>query len=61
MLLPLPKARFLSLDLLREPLSQCFLLLLELRVIQLLHLRFAKLARLHLRLTVVLVVKFFSG
>jgi hypothetical protein len=56
MLFPLPKPRLLSLDLLREPLPQLLLLLLELRVIQLLHLWLAELPRLHLLLPVVLVV-----
>lgn len=58
MLLPLPESGFLCLDLFRETLSQRFLFLLELRVLELAGLLFAKLADFHLRLTVVLVVQF---
>ena len=61
MLLPLPKPRLLRLDLLRELLPQLLLLLLELGVVQLLDFRFPELARLHLRLAVVLVVELLRG
>lgn len=57
MLFPLPKARFLCLNLLCESLTQSFLLFLELRVVKFLDLRLTKLAGLHLLLTVVLVVQ----
>lgn len=57
MLLPLPEPRLLRLHLLRKLLPQRLLLLLELRVIQLLHLRLSELPRLHLLLPVVLVVQ----
>lgn len=60
MLLPLPKPSLLHLDLLRKPLSQQLFLLLELGVVQLLDLGLAKLARLHLRLAVGLVVRLFG-
>jgi hypothetical protein len=56
MLLPLPKPGFFRLNLLREPLPQHLFLLLELGVVELLNLRLAKLARLHLLLAVSLVV-----
>ena len=57
MLLPLPEARLLGLDLLREPLAESLLLLLELGVLELARLALAELADLHLRLAVVLVVE----
>ncbi len=56
-LLPLPEARLLRLDLLREPLAERLLLLLELRVLELARLLLPEFARLHLRLPVVLVVQ----
>lgn len=59
MLLPLPETGLLSLDLLCEPLAQLFLLLLELGVVQLLHLWFAEFTRFHLLLTVILIVRVF--
>lgn len=59
MLLPLPEASLLRLDLLREPLAQLLFLLLELGVVELLDLGLAKLPRLHLLLTVVLIVGLF--
>jgi hypothetical protein len=61
MLLPLSKSSFLHLDLLRKPLSQQLFLFLELGVVELLDLGLAKLARLHLGLTVQLVVRLFGG
>ena len=61
MLFPLPEPGFLRLDLLREALPETLLLLLELGVLELSRLLFAKLANLHLSLTVVLVVEFFGG
>ena len=57
MLLPLPEASLLSLDLLGEALAKRLLLFLELGVLELARLLLAELARLHLRLAVVLVVK----
>ena len=60
MLLPLPEPRLLGLDLLREALAKRLLFLLELGVVELLHLRLAELARLHLLLPVVLVVQLLS-
>ena len=60
-LLPLPEAGLLGLDLLGEALAERLLLLLELGVLELSRLLFAKLANLHLSLTVVLVVEFFGG
>lgn len=56
MLFPLSEPGLLGLDLLGEPLAERLLLFLELGVIELLDLGLAKLARLHLRLSVVLVV-----
>lgn len=61
MLLPLSKSSFLHLDLLRKPLSQQLFLFLELGVVELLDLGLAKFARLHLGLTVQLVVRLFGG
>ena len=61
MLLPLPEASFLRLDLFGEPLPESLFLFLELGVLELSRLLFAKLANLHLSLTVVLVVEFFGG
>lgn len=61
MLLPLPEAGLLRLDLLREALPELLLFLLELGVVELLDLAFAILARLHLLLAVVLVVRLFGG
>ena len=58
MLLPLPEPGLLRLDLLREPLAKRLLLLLELGVVELLDLGFTVLPRLHLLLTVVLVMEF---
>ena len=60
MLLPLPEARLFRFDLLSEALAKGLFLFLELGVIELLDLGFAKLAGLHLLLTVVLVVKLLS-
>ena len=60
MLLPLPEACLFRFDLLSEALTKRLLLFLELGVIELLDLGLAKLAGLHLLLTVVLVVKLFS-
>lgn len=57
MLLPLPKSRLLRLHLLREPLPQLLLLLLELGIVQLLHLGLTKLACFHLLLPVILIVR----
>ena len=57
MLLPLPEPRLLGLDLLREPLAESLLFLLELRVLELARLLLPELAHLHLRLPVVLVVQ----
>ena len=56
-LLPMPEAGLLGLDLLREPFPERLLLLLELGVLELARLLLAELARLHLRLPVVLVVE----
>ena len=56
-LLPLPEARLLGLDLLREPFPERLLLLLELGVLELARLLLAGLAHLHLRVAVVLVVQ----
>ena len=61
MLLPLPEARLLGLDLLGEALAERLLLLLELGVLELARLLLPKLARLHLRLPVVLVVQLLRG
>ena len=58
-LLPLPEPRFLGLHLFRDPLPKRLLLLLELGVLELARLLLPKLAHLHLRLPVVLVVQFF--
>jgi len=55
-LLPLPEPRLLKLDLLSESLPEQLLLFAELRVVKLLDLGLAKLARLHLRQAVRLVV-----
>lgn len=60
-LLPLSEACLLGLDLLREPPAKLFLFLLELRVVELLHLALTVLARLHLLLAVVLIVTFLRG
>lgn len=60
-LLPLPEASFLRLDLLREALPELLLFLLELRVVELLDLALAVFAGLHLLLAVVLIVSFFGG
>ena len=56
MLLPLPEAGLLRLDLLGEALAERLLLLLELGVLELARFLLPKLAHLHLRLPVVLVV-----
>lgn len=56
-LLPLPKACFLRLDLLGEALAEGLFFLLELGVFELARLLLAKLAHLHLSLAVVLVVE----
>jgi hypothetical protein len=61
MLLPLPEAGFLGLDLLGEALSEGFFLFLELGVVRLLDTGLAKLASLHLLQAIVLVVVFLSG
>jgi hypothetical protein len=61
MLLPLPEPSFLHLDLFGETLSERLFLLLELGVVELLHLGFAKLAGLHLGLAVGFVVLFLGG
>lgn len=61
MLLPLPEAGFLGLDLLCEALPELLFLLLELRVLELAGLGLARLARLHLSLAVVLIVRFFRS
>jgi hypothetical protein len=60
-LFPLPETSLLGLDLLGEPPAELFLLLLELGVVELLHLALAILARLHLLLAVVLVVALLSS
>jgi hypothetical protein len=60
-LFPLPEASLLGLDLLGEPPAELFLFLLELRVVELLHLALAIFARLHLLLAVVLVVALLSS
>jgi hypothetical protein len=57
----LPEASLLCLDLLGEPPAKLFLLLLELGVVELFHLAFAILARLHLLLAVILVVTLLSS
>ena len=56
-LFPLPEPRLLRLDLLREPLPERLLLLLELRVLELARLLLSELAHLHLRLAIVFVVQ----
>ena len=56
-LLPLPEAGLLGLDLLGEALAERLFLLLELGVLELARLALAELANLHLRLAVVLVVE----
>ena len=61
MLFPLPEPGLLGLDLLREFLPECLLLLLEFGVVELLDLGLAKLASLHLLLPVVLVVELLRG
>lgn len=58
MLLPLTEACLLSLNLLGEALAELLLFLLELGVLELARLLLAKLACLHLGLTVVLIVQF---
>ena len=60
MLFPLSEPSLLGLDLLSESLPQLFLFFLELRILQLLDLGFAELTRLHLLLTVTLVVRLFG-
>lgn len=60
MLLPLPEASFLRFDLLGEPPAKLLLFLLELGVVELLHLALAILAGLHLLLAVVFVVTLLS-
>ena len=57
MLLPLPESALLSLDLLSEAFPECFLLFLELGVVDPLGLAVARLARLHLLLPVVLIMQ----
>lgn len=59
MLLPLPETGLLGLDLFGESLAQLFFLLLELGVVQLLHLWFTEFTRFHLLLTVILIVGVF--
>ena len=61
LLLPLPEALFLDLDLLSKPLAQRLFLLLELGVVELPGAGLAKLARLHLLGTVGLVVQLLGG
>ena len=61
MLLPLPEASFLRFDLLGEPPAKLLLFLLELGVVELLHLALAILAGLHLLLAVILVVTLLSS
>jgi hypothetical protein len=61
LLLPLPKAMFLNLDLLSEPLSKSLLLLLKLGIVELPWSCFAKLPSFHLLSSVNLVVVFFRG
>jgi len=61
MLLPLPEASFLRLDLLGEPPAKLLLFLLELGVVELLHLALAILAGLHLLLAVVFIVTLLSS
>ena len=61
MLLPLPEAGLLGLDLLGEALAERLLLLLELGVLELARLGLAGLARLHLALAVVLVMDLLRG
>lgn len=56
-LLPLSEPRLLSLDLLRKALPKLFLLFLEFGVIQFLNLGLPEFPRLHLLLTVVLIVQ----
>lgn len=56
-LLPLAEAGLFHLDLLGEALAERLFLFLELGVLDLLHLGLAELARLHLRLAVVFVVR----
>lgn len=60
-LLPLPEASLLSLDLLSEFLPESLLFLLEFRIVELLDLGFAKLASLHLLLTVILIMDLLSS
>ena len=60
MLLPLPEPGLLRLDLLGEALPESLLLLLELGVLELAGLLLARLAHLHLRVAVVLVVELLS-
>ena len=59
-LLPLSESSLLTLDLLGEALTECFLFLLEFGIVGLLHSGFAELPGLHLLLTVVLIVDVFS-
>ena len=61
MLLPLPEASLLGLDLLGEALAERLFFLLELRVVRLLDASLAKLAGLHLFQAVVLVVLFLGS
>lgn len=61
MLLPLSETGFLCLDLFGEPLPESLFLLLELGVLELPRLLFAKFAHFHLGLTVVLIVELFGG
>jgi len=61
MLLPLPEASFLRFDLLGESPAKLLLFLLELGVVELLHLALAILAGLHLLLAVVFVVALLSS
>ena len=57
MLLPLPEPSLFGLDLLSEPPPELLLFLLELGVVEFLDLRLPELPRLHLLLTVILVVR----
>ena len=61
MLLPLPEASLLGLDLLGEPPAKLFFLFLELGIVELLDLALTVLARLHLLLAVVLIVTLLSS
>ncbi len=59
MLFPLPEPLFLQFDLFRKPLSQQFLLLLELWIINLFDLWFSEFSSFHLSLSVSFIMCFF--